>query len=172
MTRPAASEHAPYYAGYVSLVPEEDVLPVLTRQTTELRDLALAIGLDRETHAYASGKWSVREVFGHIVDAERVFGYRAFSISRGETQPLPGFDEKDYAAQARCRDVRLADLAREFALVREANLIALERVDAAAWANVGTASGHPVTVRALAYMMAGHVRHHLRVLAERYGITC
>ena len=166
--RPADSEYAPFYAGYVALVPETEILPVLRSQPAELRDLALSVGLARETYAYAAGKWTIREVFGHMGDAERVFGYRAFCIGRGETQPLPGFDENDYVARARFGDFALADLVREFALLRESSLSALRRVPDEAWSNVGTAGGAPVSVRALAFMMAGHVRHHAGVIANRY----
>jgi DinB superfamily len=166
--RPAATEYAPFYAGYVSLVPEEDVRSALSRQIAELGEVAAAIGPEREGFAYAPGKWTVRQLLGHVTDAERVFGYRAFAFSRGERQPLPGFDENEYVAAARFAEVPLVELAREFALLREANVATLQQVPEEAWANVGTASGHPVSVRALAFMMVGHVRHHLRILNERY----
>jgi hypothetical protein len=166
--RPAATEYAPFYAGYVSLVPEEDVRPALSEQIGELGEAAVAIGPEREGFAYAPGKWTVRQLFGHVTDAERVFGYRAFAFSRGERQPLPGFDENDYVAAARFSETPLVELVREFALLREANVALLQRLSDGGWANVGTASGNPVSVRALAFIMVGHVRHHLGVLNERY----
>ena len=169
--RPAAEEHAPFFAGYVKLVPETDVLPVLAAQPAELRRLAASVPADRETFRYAPGKWSIREIFGHIGDAERVFGYRAFCISRGDQTPLPGFDENDYIAESAYDERTVAELADDFAGLRAANLAVLGRLDPARWARGGNANGNPVSVRALAFIMAGHVRHHLGVLKARYGVT-
>jgi DinB superfamily len=170
MKRPADVEYATYYSTYVSLVPEADVITVLERQPQELRDLTGGLTTDRETFRYAAGKWSIRETIGHIIDTERVFGHRAFCISRGEAQPLPGFDQNDYMAASDFDKQPLTDLVKEFAIVREANLLVLRRLHDADWDRAGSASGHPVSVRALAFMMAGHVRHHCRILGERYGL--
>jgi hypothetical protein len=169
--RPAAEEYAPFFAGYVKLVPEAEILPVLTAQASEIRRLAGAIPADRETFRYGPGKWSVREIFGHIGDGERVFGYRAFCISRGDQAALPGFDENDYIAESAYDEQTVAELADDFAGLRAANLAVLGRLDPARWARVGNANGNPVSVRALAFIMAGHVRHHLGVLKARYGVT-
>ena len=166
--RPRDTEFAPYYGKYVALVPETDILPVLHAQLGEMRALATAIPPDRETYRYGEGKWSVREVFGHLNDAERVFAYRASCISRGDETPLPSFDENLYVAAAGFDTDRLAALSEEFLHLRQAALIAFRRLDDAAWKRMGTASGHPVSVRALAYIMAGHVRHHVTILRERY----
>jgi hypothetical protein len=171
MSRPADSEYAPYYGTYVSLVPETDVMAALAGQPALLRQLAARIAADRETFRYAPDKWSVREVLGHMIDTERVFGYRAFCISRGEQQPLPGFDQNDYIAASDADARPLEDLVSEFSVVRNANLLALRTLKNSDWDRTGTASGHPVTVRALAFMMAGHVRHHLQILQERYGVS-
>jgi hypothetical protein len=167
--RPSDAEFAPFFAGYVSLVPESDIVAVLQDQTAHVRRHALAFSGDRESFRYAAGKWSAREVFGHIGDAERVFGYRAFCISRGEEANLPGFDEQQYVAHSSFDGCRLADLVEEFGQMRESNLIVLRRLDAAAWLRSGSANGSPVSVRALAFIMAGHVRHHLQVLSTRYA---
>ena len=169
--RPAPEEHAPFFAGYVKLVPETDVLPVLAAQASEIRRLAASVPADRGTFRYAPGKWSVREIFGHIGDAERVFGYRAFCISRGDRTPLPGFDENDYITESAYDERTVVELADDFAGLRGANLAVLGRLDPARWARVGNANGNPVSVRALAFIMAGHVRHHLGVLKARYGVT-
>lgn len=169
--RPADTEYAPFYAGYVSLVEGDDVLAVLERQVGELRALSAAVPKDRETYRYAPDKWSVRQVVSHITDGERVFGYRAFCISRGEQAPLPSFDENEYAAHSVSDSVPLGELVDELVTVRRGNLAALRRLAAGDWARLGTASGKPVSVRALAYVMAGHPRHHLGVLRERYGIA-
>jgi hypothetical protein len=169
--RPAATEYAPFFAGYVSLVPETDVLPVLAAQAEEIRRLAASVPRDRETFRYAPGKWSVRELVGHIGDAERVFGYRAFCISRGDQAALPGFDENDYIDESAYDEQPLADLAGDFAALRASNLAVLGRLDPARWSRVGNANGNAVSVRALAFIMAGHARHHVGVLKTRYGVT-
>lgn len=167
--RPDAAEYAPFYAGYVSLVPEADVIRVLEEQTAALERQARQFVPALERHRYAPGKWSVREVLGHVVDAERVFGFRAFSFSRGEANPLPGFDQDDYVATGGFDGRSLMDLVDEFAQVRQANLIVLKRMDEVAWKRVGTASGKPVSVRALAFIMGGHVRHHMNILSSHYA---
>ena len=169
--RPEASEYAPYYARYVEAVPEGDVLDVLAAQPGLFTQMAAVLPESRETFRYAPGKWSIREVVSHIVDAERVFGYRAFSISRGEAQPLPSFDENAYVSQSGADGRPLAALVEEFALVRAANLAVFNHLDGEAWQRVGTASGQPVSVRALAYITAGHAAHHLNVLRERYAVA-
>jgi hypothetical protein len=169
MPRPNEEEYAPFYAEYVALVPETEVLPVLEGQMDEVRRVAECFSPGRETFRYAEGKWSVRQVLGHLVDAERVFGYRAFCFSRGETAALPSFDEKQYVAAAGSEGIPIAELALDLALVRRSNLAFLRRLGEAEWGRVGTASGKPVSVRALAWIMAGHPRHHLEVLRARYG---
>ena len=171
MQRPTGTEYAAFYAGYVALVPETDILGVLEAQVEEIRRLLASVSVEKESYRYAEGKWSIRQVLGHLVDAERVFGYRAFCFSRGEQAPLPSFDENRYVDAARSDSVPLRELVEELALVRQGNLVALRRLDAREWAQVGTASGKPVSVRALAWIMAGHPRHHLQILRERYGVS-
>ncbi len=171
LVRPESSEYAPFYAGYVARVPEDDIVSVLQKQADEIRDLARALPAAKETFRYADGKWSIREVLGHLIDGERVFGYRAFCFSRGEQAPLPSFDENQYVAAAGADAIPLAELASEFAAVRASNLAFLRRLSGAEAARLGTASGKPISVRALAYIMAGHPRHHVAVLRERYGVA-
>jgi len=168
--RPQSDEYAPFFKGYVDLVPEADVLSVLQSQVGVLRQLQAHLPPAKADFAYAPGKWTVREIIGHLGDGERVFGFRALSFSRADPAPLPGFDENAYVAQSSFRTTTLADLVDEFAFQREANLRLLRALPDARWALAGTANGHRVTVRALAFLMAGHVRHHLGVLRERYGI--
>jgi len=170
MERPTETEYATFYRGYVALVPETDIAGVLETQAEEIRRLLATVSPEKETYRYAEGKWSIRQVLGHLVDAERVFGYRAFCFSRGEQAPLPSFDENRYVDAARSDSVPLRELVEELALVRRSNLVALRRLDAREWAQVGTASGKPVSVRALAWIMAGHPRHHVQILRERYGV--
>ena len=169
--RPADTEFAPFYARYVALVPEDDVAAALAAQVEEFRRLGTGVSPARESFRYAPDKWSVRQVVGHLTDGERVFGHRLFCFSRGEQAPLPAFDENAYVAQSAYDRVPLADLVDELVTVRLSNLAVLSRLDAETWGRVGTASGKPVTVRALAYVMAGHPRHHLAILRERYGLS-
>lgn len=168
-TRPAPSEFAPFYAGYVALVTEADILRVLETQAADLKRLTREFVPGREQHRYAPGKWSVREVVGHITDAERIFGFRAFCFSRGDRNPLPGFDENEYVTRSGFDRRDLADLADDFGRIRQVNLTVLSLLDEEEWLRGGTASGKPVSVRALAYIMAGHVRHHLNMLSTRYA---
>ena len=165
---PEKNEYAEWYAGYVALVPESDILAALAAQPDELDALLGGVSEEASTFRYAPEKWSIRELAGHLIDGERVFGLRALCFSRGETAPLPGFDEKSYIASAGYDAVPCAELRREFRLLREANVMMLTRLDGDAWMRRGTASNNPVSVRALAYIMAGHPRHHMGILGERY----
>jgi hypothetical protein len=169
--RPQTSEYGESYRGYVWRVPETDILSVLEAQPGEMRAIAASVPEERETFRYEPGKWSLRQVLGHVTDSERVFGYRLFCVARGETQSLPGFDEFAYASIARHDEIPLARLAEQFAAARAAILDVARDLDTAAWARSGVANQQPVTARAIAYIMAGHVRHHLHVLHERYGIA-
>ena len=166
--RPSEKEYAPFYAGYVGLVPETDIVPVLRQQPLELGAFARDVPEDGESYRYGPEKWSIREVFGHMNDGERVFGYRLFCISRGEQVALPGFDEKTYVAAAGYDRQALKDLVVDFSRLRESNIAVLENLDGAGWGKTGNANGSAVSVRGLAYIMAGHVRHHLGVLRSRY----
>ena len=169
--RPAESEYAPFYAGYVARVSEDNILGVLEAQKHVIQELARSLPAAKASYRYADGKWSVRQLLGHVVDAERVFGLRAFCFSRGEKAALPGFDENEYVAAFAADSVAASELAADFAIVRDANLSFLRRLGETEWTRVGTASGKPVSVRALAWIMAGHPRHHLAVLRERYGVS-
>ncbi|MFS8086215.1 MAG: DinB family protein [Acidobacteriota bacterium] len=171
MHHPAESEYAPYYQDYIGQVSESEILPVLRSQLDELDLLLGKVAPERETYRYAEGKWSIREIAGHLIDGERVFGYRAFCIARGESQNLPGFDQNDYMLTAPYDRIELEDLLAEFRLVRMANLAMFRSLDEASWNRTGTANDNQVTVRALAFIMAGHVRHHMGGLRERYGLN-
>ena len=170
MPRPATTEFAPFYAAYVARVPEIDPLPALEAQPAELLTIADRIAPEDESFRYAPDKWSIRQVFGHLIDTERIMGYRGYCIARGETKALPGFDEKQYVANADSEDRPVKELAHEFAAVRHANLWGIRRWTDEHWSRVGNANGHPVTARAIAYIMAGHVRHHVAILRERYEV--
>ena len=163
-------DYHPAFAGYVSLVPEDDILSVIEQQSSETQRLIASLDETSGSYRYAEGKWSVKEVIGHMTDAERVFGYRALCISRGEKNSLPGFDENAYMANAHFDDWRLGDLAESYALVRRSNIVLFRNLPEDAWDRRGVANNHEITVRALAYVLAGHERHHLKVLRERYRI--
>ena len=171
MNRPLEAEYAPYYRGYVAHVGEEDILPVLRSQLDHLDGLFGQVTPERETYAYAEGKWTIRELAGHLIDGERVFGYRAFCIARGETRNLPGFDQNEYMLSAPYNQIDLEDLLSELRLVRLANIAMLRNLDEQAWLRMGTANDAQISVRALAFIMAGHVRHHMEVLREHYGLS-
>jgi len=168
--RPTETEYAPFYAGYIAKIQSGDVLEILESQSSELRRLAAAATPEQEVFRYGPGKWSVREVCGHLIDGERIFGYRAFRIGRGDQTPLPGFDENEYVAASGYHERDLTSLVEEFSLVRAGNLAILRNLAGDAWPRVGTANNHPVSVRALAYIMAGHVNHHLGILGAKYGL--
>jgi len=168
--QPLESEYAPYYSGYVAYVTEDEILPVLRSQMDALDVLLGRVAPDRETYRYAEGKWSIREIVGHLIDGERVFGYRAFCIARGESQNLPGFEQDDYMLTAPYDRIDLEDLLAELRLVRLSNIAMLRNLDEESWLRIGTANDNQVSVRALAFIIAGHVRHHMGVLRERYGL--
>lgn len=170
MTRPTASDYAPAHAPYVALVPEDDVLSAMEQQSSEMQKVLASLDEARAGHSYAGGKWSIKEVIGHIVDAERIIGYRALAIARGEAQPLPGFDENAYVRNASFEDWKVGDLAEHYALVRRANIVLFKNLRPEAWERRGTANDAPVSVRGLAYVIVGHERHHRKVLRERYGL--
>ena len=170
MTRPQENEYAPFFHGYVARVSEDDILPVLQSQIDSFGSLLKEVNPDRETYRYGAGKWSIREVAGHVIDSERVFGYRLFSISRGEQKSLPGFDENEYMNASSYNHVSLTELFEEFKLVRSSNLAILRAPNEEVWRRKGIANDSPVTVRALAFIMVGHVRHHMHVLSERYRL--
>ena len=166
--RPAETDYAPPYAEYVANVTEDDILAATERQSSETQKLIASIDESRAAFRYAESKWSVKEVIGHLVDAERIMAYRALAFARGETQPLPGFDEGEYVRYAHFDDWRIGDLGEEYALVRRTNIVFFRNLPAEAWERRGVASDFPVTVRALAYIIVGHERHHLNVLKERF----
>jgi hypothetical protein len=166
--RPEEGEYNPYYGKYIGLVPEGDIVKTLTRQLPETLAILESIPEDRAGYRYAEGKWSVKELLGHLTDAERLFVYRALCIARGDTQSLPGFEEDDYVRGASFDSLPLAKIIAEFETVRAATISFFDNLEDAAWKRRGTANGSGVSVRALAYILAGHERHHRQVLKDRY----
>ncbi len=166
--RPTSDEHAPYYGTYVAQVPDGDVIATLAEQIEDTLELLRPLSEEQALFRYAPDKWSVKEILTHLTDAERVFTYRVLSFARGATDSLPSFDENAWAPMAEADDVPLDELLDEFAAVRSATVSLLAHLPRDAWSRRGIASGKGVTVRALAWITAGHERHHRRVLQERY----
>ena len=165
--RPESDEYAPYYGKYVSLVPEGDVIVTLERQLPETAALLARPEADGDFR-YAPGKWSVKESLGHLIDAERVFSYRALRIARNDQTPLAGFEQDDYVKYGPFGQRSLAGLVDEFISVRKATVSLFRALDEAAWARRGVASNNEVTVRGLAYMIAGHELHHRGIFQQKY----
>jgi uncharacterized damage-inducible protein DinB len=168
IARPQNNEYPPYYAGYIAQVPDGDLVDALRSQIGETLSLVRAIPEERASHRYAPGKWSIKEVVGHMSDVERIMGYRMLRIARGDTTPLAGFDENAYVPIANFEARSLASLAGEFEQVRRATVAFVEHLDADAAGRRGTANNLEISARALAYIIAGHERHHVRILRERY----
>lgn len=168
MRRPERNEYAEYYEGYVSSIPEDDVVSVLAGQAAELEAMIAGLPENKGIFSYADGKWTIKELLGHIIDGERVFGYRLHRFSHGDATPLSSFDQDIYVNNGRSNQRTFAHLLDEFASVRRGNLSLVRTLREADWDLAGTASDAHVTVRALAFIMAGHVRHHLRIMQERY----
>jgi hypothetical protein len=166
--RPGAEEYDDYYASYVARVVGDDVVGTLESQLVAFHARLGEIDPSLAGHRYAPGKWTVAEVIGHLVDSERIFGTRALRIARGDRTPQPGFDQDAYALEGRFGERGLDDLSDEFASLRYANLALFRSLDADRWRRTGTANGVAVSVRALAFILAGHAAHHLEVLRERY----
>jgi hypothetical protein len=166
--RPGSGEYAPYYEKYVSLILEEDILAVLESPSQSIAEfLATRTEADGDFR-YAPGKWSVKEVLGHVIDTERVFSYRALRIARNDRTPTEGFEQDDYVKFGPFSHCSLAALVEEFKSVRLATLSLFRGLDEAAWVRRGVANKNEVSVRAIAYITAGHELHHKKILQEKY----
>ena len=168
MNRPEPTEFAPYYNTYVSLIDGDSVLPVLEAQSGELRAIFWDMHEEKGTFTYESGKWTIKELLSHIIDGERIFAYRILRVSRGDTTPIEGFEQDDYIATSNANNRTFADMLDEFELNRRGNILMVKNIDDEASKLMGIASGVPVSARALTYIMAGHVTHHLAIFKERY----
>lgn len=168
ISAPDRTEFADYYLPYVEKVAGDDVMKVLQGQAGEVLPLLESVSEERSLHRYAAGKWSIRQVVSHMNDSERLFSFRAFWFARGIADPLPSFDQDDAIALAGADERSWGSHLEEFKSVRSATLALFENLPDDAWMRRGVASGYPFSVRALAYICAGHVEHHLRVLRERY----
>jgi hypothetical protein len=168
MERPDRTEAAEYYFTYINQVPEGNIGQILEAQEPEAVELLRNISEERSLHRYAPGKWSIREVVSHINDTERMFAFRALWFARGFDSPLPSFDQDVAIRGASADDRPLSEHVEEFRAVRAATRALFQHMPADAWTRRGIASGNPFSVRALAYITAGHVAHHVRLLRERY----
>lgn len=168
--RPDTTEYAPYFQRYLDLVPEDDILGALKRQAEETAARLRAVDEQRSAYRYAPGKWTIKQVVGHMGDTERILAYRALSIARGETNPLPGFDEDSYVRGAEFDSWPYADLVDSLAIVRRANVMMFSHLSDEAWQRRGIANESSTSPLGLAFTILGHERHHLRVLREKYGV--
>ena len=169
--RPAAHEFPAYYEQYVDQVEEDDVMSTLDGQREEMAAFAAVLDDDRARYRYEDGKWSIKEVIGHLLDAERIFGTRALCIARGEEQPIPGFDENTYLANALFDKRPLKSIMDEWFHLRDANICLFASLSEEDVSRIGIANGKPITPRAIIWTIAGHTVHHLRILRERYGVS-
>ncbi len=167
--RPGADEYAPHDAGYIERIGGDDVLPALATQLEEMGPLLRALTEEQGLRRYAPGKWSVKEVLTHLSDSERVFAYRALRFARADTTPLPAFDENAWVPASGSDRRPITEIVDELRAVRAASLALFQSLDADAIARRGEASGKTISVRALAWIIAGHTRHHAIILRERYG---
>ncbi len=168
---PEASEYNSYYGRYISLVKTDNIVTTLRNQIEHTLAILKRIDEAKADYRYAPGKWSLKEVLGHMCDTERIFSYRALRISRNDKTPIEGFEQDDYVRFGPFHNVRWADLVGEFAAVRHATVPVFSALPEEAWSRRGTASENEVSVRALAFIIAGHELHHRNILREKYGIA-
>ncbi len=169
--RPGPDESSQYYQGYIAEVPGEQIGSYLAEQVPELERLLSGLDDAAARSAYAPGKWSIKEVVGHLSDTERIFAYRLLRIVRGDTTPLPGFDENAYVPPGRFDERPLRALLDELRSLRASTLALAQGVPADTWTRRGTASNAEISARALIYVIVGHLTHHARVLKERYLVS-
>ncbi len=168
LTRPDATEYAPYYGKYISLIPEGDLIKIMNEQFERTLATLRKISETQSLTRYEPGKWSIKEVVGHMIDTERIMSYRALRIGRGDETPIPGFEQDDYVRGANSEARPFQEIVEEFQAVRRATLALFSSFDEAALSRRGTASDLPVSARALTCIVAGHERHHINVLQTKY----
>ena len=168
MKPPEISEYKEDYEDYVSLVEETNIVSAMQKQLIEVENLFASISEEKGEFAYAEGKWTIKELLGHLINGERVFSYRALRISRGDQTPLPGFDQDLLTDNGNFNSISLTDLIKEFSYLCQADIIFFQNLDDEAWERTGTVNDNPASVRALAYNMVNHVRHHIDILRSHY----
>jgi hypothetical protein len=170
ISRPPATEYPAYFARYIERVPDGDILAHLRYNSASLAATVASLDEKRGGHRNAPDKWTIREILGHLMDVERIIVYRALRIGRGDTTPLPGFEQNDYAATAGSDARTVADLRDEMLVLRDSTMRFFASLPADAWTRIGTASNGAMSVRAIAHIIVGHTMHHLHMLSERYGV--
>jgi hypothetical protein len=168
MTRPDSTEYAPYYEKYISLVPGDKIVTTLSSQIEDTLALLRGLSESQGELRYAPGKWSIKEVIGHLIDGERIFTYRALRMARNDRTPLPGFDENSYVENGNFGECRVAELADEFQAVRKSSIYIFRHLGQEAWGRRGVANDSEISVRAIAHIIAGHELHHLGIIRTRY----
>lgn len=168
IAKPDETEYLPYYGRYISLVPDGDILALLSKQLEATAALLRSIPESQANFRYGADKWSVKEVVGHMIDTERIFAYRALRFARNDKTPLPGYEQDDYVRSASFDDYPLSDLGAELESVRRSSLFLFKHLDRESWLRRGVANDGEVSVRALAYIIAGHELHHRDILRTRY----
>ncbi|MCY9666571.1 DinB family protein [Paenibacillus alginolyticus] len=169
LQRPDSEEYSPYFTGYINQVPEGDYLSILHSQLDAIVDLFSPINNEQGLYRYEPGKWSLKEVLGHITDTERIMSYRMLRIARGDTTNLPGFDQDLYITNTSFDELSMEDLLNDFKAVRQATFTLLKTISEAAWLRKGIANNNEISARALAFVIAGHAQHHLGVIQQKYN---
>lgn len=167
MNPPQLNEYAPFYAGYIQAV-GDDVFGLLENQVTDFTALLKSIPAEKADYAYAEGKWTIKELIGHVIDTERIMTYRITCVARNDKTSLPGFEENGYVINAHFADRTIDSFAEEFNLLRRSNLILYKSFNEDELSRLGNANGHPISARALLFIIAGHLNHHINILKERY----
>ena len=167
-TRPVTGEFNPYFGTYIDKVPDGDIIETLTQQLPEITNFLLSIPESKGGHRYAPGKWSIREIIGHLSDCERIFGYRALRFARSDTTPVPGFDENEFVANGRFDERTIPDLTSELEYVRRSTIGLLGSLNDEELSRRGTSNNNEISVRAVCFIIAGHVTHHAEILKSRY----
>jgi hypothetical protein len=168
MNKPGPHEYDLYYDRYVSLVAGNDVMMVLDKQPADLRSLFRNVPDERGGYAYADGKWTIKELLSHIIDGERIFAYRLLRISRGDKTPIEGFEQDDYIENSNANNRTISELLDEFDLQRRSNMMLIRNLSEDGLSRIGTASERPISARAVIFILAGHVEHHVAILKQRY----
>jgi len=165
---PLENEYAPYYKTYVSQIDSSDIYKFLSDNDKSIKEFYESIPSEKWDYKYEEEKWNIKEVLQHIIDTERIFAYRMLRIARNDSAPMAGFDQNVYARNIDCSKITPAQLMKEFNLVRQSTIVFLENLDSSNWQNIGVASGNNVSCRALGFLIAGHEKHHRRIIKERY----
>ncbi len=168
ITPPASSEYPSFYATYINKVVGNDLITVLQNNHRQTQELIGSLGDEKANYRYAEGKWTIKEVMGHLIDAERIFAYRALRFARKDKTELSGFDESDFAKASNASSRDIADIMSEFAVVRAASIALFKSFDDDMFSQVGTANKNSISARALGYVIAGHEVHHVGIIQERY----